>query len=529
MSFAPPDPTRLTRLRRNLERGFMLLESGDRAAAAAEFRQGLGLDPQNVGCLVGLARCELEEERHQPARALAMRALRGRLDSPRAAIELLALLAQLSESGLIRDIVRQIPPERWDSARSLTEVAQILSLMGIHEEARQFIEAAVARGGEEPATLVMYATVMLFYGEFDRAYEACERCLRKLPDEASAHWLISRLRRPDPLARVPRIEQALARTSDLEDRAMLAYALHNELHEAGDYERAWQALMEACRAKRQALAYRPEAMAEIFRLLGGWSREEIRKGDGFLGACPIPIFVIGLHRSGTTLAERILSGHSQIAQGGETYDVRAQLRRVSGLHYPAEIDPRIIEARSALDYRAIGEGYVRGIAWRARGKPFVTEKLPSNYFNLGFIARALPEAKFIVLERDPIDVGLSSLRTLFSHACPYSYDPLDYAQYWHWYQGLMRHWQALVPERILVIDYQRLVDEPATVAAEMCGFIGVPFEPEMLAIEQRRDAVSTASSVMMREGIRKDRGRLWTAYARELEPMIEALGRSASA
>jgi thioredoxin-like negative regulator of GroEL len=525
---ASSDPAlRLARLRRCHERGLALLESGDRAAAAAEFRQGLALDSQHVGCLVGLARCELEEERHQPARTLAMRALRGRLESPRSAIELLGLLAQLSESGLIREIVRQIPPERWDSPRSLTEVAQILSLMGIHEEARQFIEAARARGGEEPATLVMYATVMLFFGEFEPAYEACERCLEKLPFDPSAHWLISRLRRPDPLSRVPRIERALAHTQDLEDRAMLAYALHNELHEAKDYERAWAALMEGCRAKRRALGYRPERMAEIFALLRSWSEEEIRREDGFRGAVPVPIFVIGLHRSGTTLAERILSGHSQIAQGGETYDLRGQLRRASGLHYPAEIDPRIIEARAAIDYRAIGEGYVRGIAWRARGKPYVTEKLPSNYFNLGFIARALPEAKFIVLERDPIDIGLSSLRTLFSHACPYSYDPLDYAQYWRWYQELMDHWQRLLPERILEVDYQRLVDAPEAVAREMCAFVGVDYEPSMLAIEERKDAVSTASSVMMREGIRKDRGRLWAAYARWLEPMIEALGQAA--
>lgn len=520
---APSDPTlRLSRLRRCYERGLTLLASGDRNAAAREFRHGLTLDREHVGCLVGLARCELEEERHQPARALALRALRGQLHNPRMAIELLALLSELSESGLIREIVRQIPPERWDSARSLTEVAQILSFQGIHEEARQFAEAAYARGPDDPPTLIMYATVMLFFGELDRAYEACERCLHFLPHDPSAHWLISRLRRPDPLSRVDRIRAALDRATDLEDRAMLAYALHNELHEARAYAEAWDALIEGCRSKRAAIGYRPERYAAIFAALRGFARTDVLTGDGYQGAHPRPVFVIGLHRSGTTLAERILSGHSQVAQGGETYDIRAQLRRASGLHYAAEIDLRIIEARAALDYRAIGEGYVRGLRWRAAGRPFVTEKLPSNYFNVGFIARALPEARFIVLRRDPLDVGLSSLRTLFSHACPYSYDLADFIQYWRWYSDLMQHWQELLGERMLAVDYQRLVDRPAEVAAAMCDFLGIPFEPDMLAIEQRTDAVSTASSVMMREGIRKDRGRLWTAYARWLSPLIAA-------
>ena len=229
------------------------------------------------------------------------------------------------------------------------------------------------------------------------------------------------------------------------------------------------------------------------------------------------------------MAERILSGHSAVTAGGETYDIRAQLRRASGLHFSGDLDAQVVRARHTLDYGAIGLGYLQGMAWRARGARCVTDKLPSNYFNVGFIARALPAARFICLSRDPIDVGLSSLRTLFSSACPYSYDQTEYVAHYRNYLRLMAHWREQFPDRILDIAYDELVNAPERSAARMAHFCGLDYEPAMVQIESRSDAVATASSVMMRDGIRRDRGRVWAAYEAQLQPMIEALGAGPAA
>src|SRR5690606_19371322 len=147
-------------------------------------------------------------------------------------------------------------------------------------------------------------------------------------------------------------------------------------------------------------------------------------------------------------------------------------------------------------YRALGADFLRRIAWRAGGSPMVTDKLPSNYYMVGFIARALPHARFIHLNRDPIDVGLSSLRTLFSHAATYSYGQEDYVHHYRNYRRFMDHWRQLLPDRILDVQYQDLVDRPEETAARMAAFCGLDYEPAMVSIEQRKDAVSTASSVM---------------------------------
>jgi hypothetical protein len=213
-----------------------------------------------------------------------------------------------------------------------------------------------------------------------------------------------------------------------------------------------------------------------------------------------------------------------VAAGGETYDITAALRRASGVHCRGETDLRIIKARAGYDYRRIGKEFLDGMRWRAAGAPCITDKLPSNFLNIGFIARALPNARIIRLRRDPIDVGLSNLRTLFSTACQYSYDQMDFVDYFGRYEKLMQHWHAIFPGRILDVEYSDLVAEPEAMARRMAEFCGLPFEPAMVKIEERSDAVATASSVMMRDGIRKDRGKVWKAYETQLQPLIQAFG-----
>lgn len=510
----------------------------DTASLEAKLRQ----QPQNVALMLQLADRRLAERDHRGARELAARAAEGQLDSPRVAIGLLRLLNQLSESGMMVQMAQQLPPGLWDSAKSLAEVAQEMSLIGAHELARLYARAGSARDPNHPPSLYMQATEDVFFGDLGSAANHAEQIIRLLPEDPSAHWLLSRMRLPDAPTRIDRLRSALTRARPGEDEAWLAYALHNELHDIRDYSAAWRALERGCRAKRSSLDYDPAAAQALFDALLQWQPGELdpastgsegseagasRPPGGDVESSLTPIFVIGLHRSGTTLAERLISGHSKVSPGGETYDIRAQLRRASGIHYKGELDIEIVQRRSQLDYATIGARYLKGMAWRARALPFVTDKLPSNYFNVGFIARALPHARFISLRRDPLDVGLSSLRTLFSNACPYSYDQLEFVQHEQNFQRLMGHWKTLLPDRLLEIDYQSLVDEPEASTARMAEFCGLEFEPEMVQIEKRSDAVATASSVMMREGIRRDRGRLWTAYEQELQPMIGALGARA--
>ena len=522
---SPQDALHQSRLRRLTERADNYRRAGQKDAALQSYEAARQLQPDSIAIELAIAELHLEAERHNPAREALLRAVHGHFATPRLAIDLVRMLNRVSESGLIVEIVRQLPPPMWDSAKSLSELAQELSLIGAHELAREFAREAVKRDPNHPPSLVVHATMDVFYGDMESAALHAERCVQMIADDPGAHWLLSRLRLPDGERRVARIQQQLDRPLPPDIEAWYAYAQHNELHDMRDYARSWAALERACRAKRRAIGYDPAAAEALFEQLLAWTPEELAIRDGCDDPRLTPIFVIGLHRSGTTLTERILSGHSRIQAAGETYDVRAQLRRASGLHFAGEVDARVLQARRGFDYHAIGEGFLRGIAWRAEGKPYVTDKLPSNYFNVGFIARALPRARFVNLRRDPVNVGLSSLRTLFSHAAPYSYDQQDFVAHWRNYERLMDHWRRLLPDRILDVHYDDLVNDPEGTTRRMAAFCGVDYEPAMVKIESRSEAVATASSVMMRDGIRKDRGEVWKAYEQPLRPMIEGLRR----
>src|SRR5690606_27653134 len=125
--------------------------------------------------------------------------------------------------------------------------------------------------------------------------------LRWLPNDSSVHWQLARLRLPGGEQRVPRIEHALSLQPPLEDQARLAYALHDELHTLKDYDRAWAALELGCHAQRRHIGHDAAASQALFDALLQWTAAEATTGDGHDEPRLQPVFVIGLHRSGTTL------------------------------------------------------------------------------------------------------------------------------------------------------------------------------------------------------------------------------------
>lgn len=512
-----------TRFRKHLRRAEAYQAQGLREDALASYAAAAEANPDDIPTRLRMVDLHLGARRHNPARAEALRATSGFVSSPKIALELVERLFTLGETHVVVQIARQLHPGMWDSAQSLAEMARHLTLMGAHDLADGFAKAAVQRDGRHPPSLFIMATMDIFFGRMDAAAEHIGRCLELVPHDPSSNWLMSRLRRPDAGPRIDRIRAALAASPSAEAQSWLWYALHGELHELRDYAASWEALMQGCAAKRSLLAYDPARETQMYDTLRRWNAHEVAQPGGHRDPTLVPIFVIGLHRSGTTLAERILSGHPAIQGAGETYEFTTALRRASGLHFKGETALEVIQARTTLDYGQLGRDYLDGMRWRAGGKQYVTEKLPSNYVNVGFIARALPQARFVHLRRNAIDVGLSNLRTLFNEACPFSYDQMDFVEHHGRYRALMQRWRELLPGRLLDVDYDEMVAQPEATARKLAVFCGLEYDPAMVRIEDRKDAVATASSVMMREGIRKDRGGLWQAYAQWLQPMIDKL------
>jgi hypothetical protein len=199
------------------------------------------------------------------------------------------------------------------------------------------------------------------------------------------------------------------------------------------------------------------------------------------------------------------------------------MRLATDHHCRGVIDQTIVERARGVDFTEVGVGYLAGMQWRLGSERFFTDKLPSNFLNLGFICRALPQAKILHMVRDPVETCFSNLRELFSDANPFSYDQLELADYFHQYRRLMAHWHQAWPGRILDIDYAALTRDPESVLREVCGFCGLDYEPRMLDIGSRTRGVATASAVQVRSKVEALDRPKWAPYEQYLQPLIRAL------
>ena len=484
----------------------------------------LEIQPAHPAALLHLSYVESYLGHYRAARECALRAQRVEVRHPELLMDLLSRLRTFNETEALFRRIGQLPPLSQVGIPVLLTIAAQLSYLNQQERALPFLAEARKGDPDYPPMLLASAQVLIYLGRFDEAEADLARCLRVAPDLAPAYWQLARLRRQTPADNhVDRLRELLRKDdSPAERTTLLAYALHKELDDLGDHAGAWQALETALRAKRGALVYDPQDSRHLIdRLIDLPGAPSTLPASGQAGR--MPIFIVGMHRSGTTLLEQLLDGHGDVKGVGELYDFTSQMRYATDHHCRGVIDATIVERAGSVDFDAVGQGYLDRMEWRLCKERCFTDKLPSNFLNIGFICRALPQAKILHMVRDPVETCFSNLRELFSEANPYSYDQLELAAFYKQYRRLMAHWHKAWPGRILDVDYAELTRDPETVLRRVCAFCDLEFQPQMLALTERERGVATASAVQVRQGIVARERPKWAPYEHYLQPLIRAL------
>jgi hypothetical protein len=420
-----------------------------------------------------------------------------------------------------------IEHSRWRERRSatwLTDLAMMVSTIGANDLAMEMLDLAIIREPGNPQARYFRGVVEMFFGHMEASERELELCLAKAPTFTQAHWVLSRLRKQTAEANhVERLRALMPRVPRGSDAdAYLAFALHNELHDLGRHSDSWQALQHGCRCKRQLTPHdRGDARKMYERLVSlcdvRFVEQVVQSEAPF-----VPVFIVGMHRSGSTLLEQLLGGHPMVADGGETYSFTAQMRFAADYRNKGVVDAELVRRAADVDYGMVGRRFYGATAWRAKDRSYLTEKLPSNFLNLGFIAKALPQARILHMVRDPLDTCFSNLRTMFSDVNTFSYDQHELVEWYGQYHQLMKHWHQVMPGRIMDVHYDALVADPAAVMRQVLEFCGLPWDAAATTLD-RAGTVATASSPQMRGGIIKNRSAVWAPYAVQLEPLIEGL------
>jgi tetratricopeptide (TPR) repeat protein len=493
--------------------------------AIAAYEKLLAHIPNEPYTLVQLSYMYSLRGDYRRAADFALTAARTGTTDPKVLAELLPRLRTFNQvQQMVACIERAMPMARMSIPLLIAAAAQ-LSYVNLPERAIHFLDEARRADPDYPSTLLARTQVLTYLGRFAEAEQDVRRAIRRAPEIAQGYWLQAGLRRQaaggNHVDAIKRERERQGRSA--EDVALLSFALHKELDDLEQYEDAWLALVQGCRAKRSRLNYDGRQTEQLFAALMEFKPAAPQRANAATDTAAIPIFIVGLHRSGTTLLEQMLDGHSEVKALGELYDFTSAMRYATDHHCKGVIDATIVARANSIDLALAGKRYLDDIGWRLEGQHYFTDKLPSNFLNVGFIAHALPQARILHMIRDPVETCFSNLRELFSDANPYSYDLAELAHYHRLYNGLMKHWHARFPGRILDVEYAKLIAEPETQLRRVAEFCGLSFAPAMLNPDSRQRAVVTASAVQVRNSIQvRDRPK-WAPYERWLSPMIERL------
>jgi tetratricopeptide (TPR) repeat protein len=498
-----------------------LFSDGELAPAEELTRAHLREHGDDVEAIRLLSRIEAERGVPDEAQRLLERALALAPDYHPARFEYAQVLVRrhlyLEARGQIERLLDLEPGNRnYRTLHALTLVG-----LGQHERALQLYRDLLS-GAAQPAEIhLSIAHSLKTLGRTEAAVAEYRAAARARPGYGEAYWSLANLKTyrftDAELCEMRTMEAASAST--VADRYHLCFALGKALEDREEYAPSFEYYSRGNALKRAASGYRAETIETGARL----QREVCTRalfarhaGGGSLASDPI--FIVGLPRSGSTLIEQILASHSAVEGTQELADLPRIVAELEGY-------PQILTRLTAEDFRRLGERYLRDTrAYRAAGRKRFIDKMPNNFRHIGLIQLMLPNATIIDARREPMACCFSNFKQLFAHGQTFTYDLDDIARYYRTYLELMRHWDGVLPGRILRVHYEDLVNDLEGSVRGLLEHCGLELEPACLAFHQTARSVRTASSEQVRQPIYRDALEQWRHYERWLGPLRDALG-----
>lgn len=509
--------------------GNVLLEQGRVTGAEDSYRQALRLKPDYAVAHFNLGSLLQDLGRLTEAEASYRRALQSRPEWDAVYLNLGSLLLDVGRTDEAATSYRCALHLKPDCAEAHASLGNALMEQGRLDEAEASCRRALGIAPDLADAHCNLGNIFNEQGRLDEAEACYRRALRSDPSLATAHLRLASVRKTTAgdadMAALVALEAGArhrARPLPNKDAACLHFALGKRFDDLGDPASAFPHFLEGNRLKRATVDYDPERVARYFdtlmRNLDGAAVERLRGGGD---PSSLPIFVLGMPRSGTTLTEQIIASHPAVHGAGELPDLGAILRReVAGAAFPDNL-PALDRDRLS----AWGADYVAGLQQRAAGARRITDKMPANFLALGLIHLMLPNAKVIHVGRDPADTCFSCFTTLFNHGQHHTYDLAEIGRYYAAYARLMDHWRKVLPgDAFLDVRYEDIVADQEAQARRLIGFCGLEWDDACLDFHRNTRTVRTASMSQVRQPIYRSSLERWRPYEAFLTPLFDALG-----
>ncbi len=508
----------------------VLREIGSHSEAERRYHEALKLKPEYTDAIIGLAMVQLARGNHEQAHALYVQALTMDADNFEAHLGCGNTLLELARRQQALDHYLEARRLASGKAEQLQQVGSAMRDAGAMREARRCFEEALSLQPDFVEAHNSLGILLGDLGDFAAAERHYREALRLRPAYASG-WhnftSIVQLKPGDSLCSALQELEKHAVDLPATEASMVEFTLGKIRDDLGDYSRAFEHYLRANRLKRSTIEYDELRQKKFFQgFMSYFSTKLVSRFEHAGTDHDMPVFIVGMSRSGTTLVEQILASHPMVHGAGELQLLPRCLRVELGDACSDEVLPARLARLDAAGIRRIGEHYCRELTELAPGMVRITDKLPGNMALVGLIHITFPNARIIHCVRDPLDTCVSCFSKLFTTGHAFSYGLSELGRFYLLYSELMRYWQDLLPPgRLLEVRYEQVVSATESEARRLVEFCGLPWDDACLHFHQQQRTVKTASLTQVRQPIYTGSVGRWQRYAQYLKPLRQALGQ----
>ena len=500
---------------------------GRHAEAVSFYQQALAIDPDYAEAHCGRATALRSLKRDEEAVAGFRQALDIDPVYPEANAGLADALYSLNRFGEALACYQRALAARPDMIEILGPLAAVLQRLNRHSEALAFLHRDLTVRPRHAIPHLNLGIALEEMGKLDEAVACFERAVALDPSNVRAHYALFQSRRAvagEPcLLSLQALDDKIDMLSE-DDRVLAHFALGKALADVGQPDRGFDHLLKGNALRRRQISYDEAVVLDLSRRIASVFTPELiaaRNGEGHDSS--LPIFIVGMPRSGSTLVEQILASHPLVFGGGERNDFRAAMISI-GLNHPATSFPEAVPRLGADKLRQLAADYLARLTSGAPECGRITDKTLGNFGAVGLMHIVLPNARIIHTCRDPVDTCLSCFSLLFSGEQPFTFDLGELGRYYAGYHALMAHWRRALPAGVILdVQYEDLVGDFEPHARKILAHCGLDWHPACLSFHTTSRPVRTASVVQVRQPLYRSSVGRWRPGDDVLQPLLREL------
>jgi len=406
-------------------------------------------------------------------------------------------------------------------------LANLLEWDGQTEKALALYHKLLEGMPNQPGILNSVGTILRNLGRIDESLEYFEKAKKLNPNQPGGYFSASQTDSEENAGDIAHMEKILkGKKLAPEHRCSIHMTLGKMYDDIGDYKKAFHHFKSGNDLDERDKAYHPKQHEmSIERVKNIYSADFFENNKDVGSDEETPVFVVGIPRSGTTLCEQTIASHPDVVGAGELTLIAKQIGILQEKQGNMAAYPECMSMLDPVTACQLGDGYVDDL--RLLGgetSRFITDKMPGNFMNVGFIATILPNAKIINMKREPLDSCLSCYFQYFAQVMPFSRN-LEYAaHYYRNYLKIMAHWEAVLPNQVMTVNYSDLVEDHEGTTRKMLDFIALDWNDSCHNFQDVERSVKTASSWQVRQPIYKSSLARWKNYAPYIGDLISGLG-----